>query len=163
MELILWRHADAEPGSDDMARRLTPGGEKQAAAMAKWLRAHLPREYTLLASPAVRAQQTAAALGRPITDKALAPGASPKDIRHAVENYEGLGSVGGHQPDLGRVAAKLVADLREEWSVEKGAIWWLEGEERRASRRWCHRTCCSTDTLRSESPLTVSLMPTDFQ
>ena len=129
MELILWRHADAEPGSDDMARRLTPAGEKQAAAMAKWLRAHLPREYTLLASPAVRAQQTAAALGRPITEKALAPGASPKDIRHAVENYEGLVIVVGHQPDLGRVAAKLVADLREEWSVEKGAIWWLEGKE----------------------------------
>ena len=63
MELILWRHADAEDGADDMARRLTPAGEEQAAAMAQWLRAHLPAQYTLLASPAVRAQQTAAALG----------------------------------------------------------------------------------------------------
>ena len=129
MELVLWRHADAEPGADDMARRLTPAGEKQAAAMARWLRAHLPREYTLLASPAVRAQQTAAALGRPLTEKALAPGASPKDIRRAVEEYKGLVIVVGHQPDLGRVAARLVADVREEWAVEKGAIWWLEGSE----------------------------------
>jgi phosphohistidine phosphatase len=129
MELILWRHADAEPGSDDMARRLTPAGETQAAAMAKWLRAHLPRDYTLLASPAVRAQQTAAALGRPITEKALAPGASPKDIRRAVEEHEGLVIVVGHQPDLGRAAAELVGDLRAEWAVEKGAIWWLEGDE----------------------------------
>ena len=125
----MWRHADAEAGADDMARRLTPAGEKQAAAMAKWLRAHLPREYTLLASPAVRAQQTAAALGRPITEKALAPGASPKDIRHVVEAYKGLVIVVGHQPDLGRAAARLVADAREEWAVEKGAIWWLEGRE----------------------------------
>ena len=61
MDLILWRHADAEDGADDMARRLTPRGEKQAAAMAEWLRARLPRNYTVLASPAVRAQQTAAA------------------------------------------------------------------------------------------------------
>ena len=129
MELILWRHADAEDGADDMARRLTPKGEKQAAAMAKWLRTHLPGHYTLLASPAVRAQQTAAALGRPLTEKALAPGASPKDIRHAVEKHEGLVIVVGHQPDLGRAAAKLVADLRAEWAVEKGAIWWLEGRE----------------------------------
>jgi phosphohistidine phosphatase len=129
MELILWRHADAESGSDDMARRLTAAGEKQAAAMAKWLRGHLPGEYTLLASPAVRAQQTASALGRPLTEKALAPGASPKDIRHAVEKHAGLVIVVGHQPDLGRAAAKLVADLRAEWHVEKGAIWWLEGRE----------------------------------
>jgi len=97
--------------------------------MAKWLRAHLPREYTLLASPAVRAQQTAAALGRPITEKALAPGASPKDIRRAAAEHKGLVIIVGHQPDLGRAAARLVADSRAEWPVEKGAIWWLEGEQ----------------------------------
>ena len=62
MELILWRHADAEDGADDMARRLTAKGERQAAAMATWLRANLPSQHTLMASPAVRAQQTAAAL-----------------------------------------------------------------------------------------------------
>ena len=130
MDLILWRHADAEAGADDMARRLTPAGEKEAAAMAKWLRARLPREHTLLVSPAVRAQQTAAALGSPIvTEKALAPGASPKDIRRAAEKHKGLVIIVGHQPDLGRAAAKLVADLRAEWSIKKGAIWWLEGSE----------------------------------
>jgi len=130
MDLILWRHADAEPGSDDMARRLSPAGEKEAAAMAKWLRAHLPRSHTLLASPAVRAQQTAAALGSPIvTESALAPGASPKDIRRAAEKHKGLVIVVGHQPDLGRAAAKFVADAHAEWSIKKGAIWWLEGSE----------------------------------
>jgi phosphohistidine phosphatase len=128
MELILWRHADAEDGADDMARRLTAKGEKQAAAMAKWLRAHLPGEYTLLASPALRAQQTAAALGKPVTENALAPGASVAAIVKAAEKHRGIVIVVGHQPDLGRAAAQLVANAQTEWSVEKGAVWWLAGE-----------------------------------
>ena len=37
MELILWRHADAEPGDPDLARRLTSKGQKQAERMAAWL------------------------------------------------------------------------------------------------------------------------------
>ena len=52
MDIILWRHADAEDGADDLARRLTAKGEAQAAAMAKWLRRHLPADYVVLASPA---------------------------------------------------------------------------------------------------------------
>ena len=129
MDLILWRHADAEDGADDMARRLTPKGEQQAAAMASWLRAHLARDFVVLASPAVRAQQTAAALGaKVITEKALAPGASPAAIAKAAQGHKGTVIVVGHQPDLGRAAAKLVANAATEWSIEKGALWWLQGE-----------------------------------
>src|SRR5712692_3393371 len=129
MELILWRHADAEDGADDLARRLTTKGEKQAAAMAKWLRAHLPGHYTLVASPAVRAQQTAAALeANIVTDKTLAPGASPAAIVKAAQKHKGMVLIVGHQPDLGRAAAQLVANARTEWSIEKGAIWWLVGD-----------------------------------
>jgi len=128
MELILWRHADAEDGADDMARRLTPKGEQQAQAMAQWLRAHLPGQYTLLASPAVRAQQTASALATPITEKTLAPGASVAAIVKAAEKHRGIVIVVGHMPDLGRAAAELVANTRTEWSIEKGAVWWLAGD-----------------------------------
>ncbi|HYL88004.1 MAG TPA: histidine phosphatase family protein [Burkholderiales bacterium] len=128
MELILWRHADAEDGADDLARRLTPKGEQQAALMASWLRAHLPGQYTLLASPAARAQQTATSLGTPITERSLAPGASVAAIVKAAEKYKGLVIVVGHQPDLGRAAAQLVASARAEWPVEKAAVWWLAGD-----------------------------------
>ena len=129
MELILWRHADAEDGADDMARRLTAKGEGQAAAMAKWLRAHLPERYTVLASPAIRAQQTAAALGAAIvTDKTLAPGASVSAIVQAAEKHKGVVLIVGHQPDLGRAAARLAANASSEWHIEKGAIWWLVGD-----------------------------------
>ena len=133
MELILWRHADAEDGADDMARRLTSKGRKQAAAMAEWLHSHLPEHYTLVASPAVRAQQTAEALGaRIVTDKALAPGASASAIIKVAEKHKGLVLIVGHQPDLGAAAARLVANAAAEWSIEKGAIWWLAGGRIRA-------------------------------
>ena len=59
MELILWRHADAELGQPDSERRLTDKGHKQAARMAKWLAERLPEDYVVMASPAVRAQRQA--------------------------------------------------------------------------------------------------------
>ena len=127
MDLILWRHADAEYGGDDLARRLTPKGREQAAAMAKWLHAHLPKDYTLVASPAVRAQETAQALGpKIVSDITLAPGASVTDIAKAAERHKGLVIIVGHQPDLGQAAAKL-AGASGEWQIEKGAIVWFAG------------------------------------
>ena len=37
MDLILWRHADAEDGMPDLERKLTRKGHKQAEAVARWL------------------------------------------------------------------------------------------------------------------------------
>ena len=128
MELILWRHADAEDGKPDLERKLTPKGHEQAARVAKWLREHLPSQFSVVASPAVRAQQTAAALGVQVkTDKALAPGASVKQILAAVNTQKTVVIV-GHQPDLGRAVAHLVAGVRCEWHIEKGGFWWLAVE-----------------------------------
>ena len=128
MDVILWRHADAEDGKPDLERKLTPKGHEQAARVAKWLREHLPSRFSVVASPAVRAQQTAAALGVQVeTDTALAPGASVEQILAAVNTQETVVIV-GHQPDLGRAVAHLVAGVRSEWHIEKGGFWWLSGE-----------------------------------
>ena len=54
MELILWRHADAEDGVPDEARRLTAKGRKQAEKMAAWLTARLPADCRVMVSPATR-------------------------------------------------------------------------------------------------------------
>ncbi len=135
MDIILWRHADAEDGADDMARRLTAKGEAQAAAMAKWLRRHLPAEYVLLASPARRAQQTAAALHAAIhSEPHLAPGASAHALVESARKHreKGLVILVGHQPDLGRAAAQLVAHAHADWWIEKGAVWWIEGHRIKA-------------------------------
>ena len=75
MDLILWRHAEAEPGEPDLGRRLTSKGLKQAERMGEWLDRHLPDGTRIIASPADRAQQTALALKRKFkTMDEIAPG-----------------------------------------------------------------------------------------
>ena len=37
MNLLLWRHAEAQDGDPDLARELTARGRKQAEKMAHWL------------------------------------------------------------------------------------------------------------------------------
>ena len=131
MELILWRHADAEDGTPDLERRLTPKGREQAARVASWLLARLPAEYTVIASPAARAQQTAAALKVPVkTLRQLAPGAKVGAIAEAAgwPRAGGTTIVVGHQPDLGRAAAYFLSGKESEWPIEKGALWWLAAE-----------------------------------
>ncbi len=49
MDLILWRHAEAEPGEPDLGRRLTAKGLKQAERMGAWLDHHLPDGTRILA------------------------------------------------------------------------------------------------------------------
>ncbi len=128
MELILWRHADAEDGALDLERRLTKKGRKQAARVAEWLLEHLPDDFVVLASPAARAQETAEALGVKIkTVNELAPGASVKKIMQAAGWPDGEGTVivVGHQPDLGTAAAHLCG-ISSGWSLKKGGLWWFE-------------------------------------
>jgi phosphohistidine phosphatase len=128
MDLILWRHAEAEDGVPDMARALTPKGEKQAAQMARWLREHLPKDTRVLVSPATRAQQTARALTSQFeTERAIAPGASFASLLAKTGWPEAKGAVlvVGHQPTLGEVAAMLISGHPSDWIIKKGAIMWL--------------------------------------
>ena len=137
MHLILWRHAEAEDiAASDLARPLTTRGRKQAQNVARWLRARLPDDAVILASPAARTIQTAEAL----TDqyrvvRELAPDASVEEVLTAVGWPEGLSStvvVVGHQPTLGEVAARLLSggtDSRS-WAVKKAGVLWLASRER---------------------------------
>jgi phosphohistidine phosphatase len=131
MELILWRHADAEPaapGQPDETRALTAKGNKQAQRMADWLNRNLPESCRILVSPAVRTVQTADALGRKFkTSAALAPDASPEDILHAArwpDSREPV-LVVGHQPALGQVAAMLIGGAKQDWTLRKGSACWI--------------------------------------
>jgi phosphohistidine phosphatase len=141
MELILWRHADAEDGKPDGERSLTEKGYKQAARMAKWLRARLPEDVVVLASPARRAQQTARALSEDFkTVSGLDTPASTQDLLRACDWPRGGVVVAvGHQPTMGEVAALLLAGSTTQWSVKKGAIVWLAlhgAESRPRLRAW---------------------------
>jgi phosphohistidine phosphatase len=136
MDLILWRHAEAlemREVADDLARALTPKGERQAQRLAGWLNRQLPATARVLVSPARRAQQTAAALERKFkTLDALAPAATVEALLHAVRWPDAREPVlvVGHQPTLGLVAAYLLSGQPQPWAVRKGAAWWLRGRER---------------------------------
>lgn len=128
MDLILWRHADAEEGYPDLARKLTAKGHKQADAIAKWLRPRLPKDSSILVSPAVRAQQTAQALTSEYqTAKQIAPGSDYAAVLEAAGWPDGKGAVlvVGHQPTLGETVAWLLCGDPGEWHIKKGAVWWL--------------------------------------
>src|SRR5262245_58379088 len=122
MDLILWRHADAEDGVPDAERELTPRGEKQAKRVAEWLQEHLPEEYVVLASPARRARQTAQALTKKLElVEAVGTGASPKGVLTAAgwPDRNGMVIVVGHQPTLGQTIARALTGRDEDWSLRK--------------------------------------------
>ena len=134
MELILWRHAEAEDAGPkgDAARELTRRGQKQAQRMGEWLRPRLEGEWRVVASPAARAVQTAQALGREFETR------SPLDTSATAEGvlfeadwpHDERVIVVGHQPTLGEVAAFLMNGRRGDVAVRKGAIWWFATRER---------------------------------
>ena len=133
MDLILWRHAEAEPGEPDLGRRLTSKGLKQAERIAAWLEPRLPDTTRILVSPAARTQQTALALGRKFrTVDEVAPGASAASVLAAAGWPDAREPVlvVGHQPTLGEIAAMLLAGESAPWSVKKGAVWWLSNRTR---------------------------------
>lgn len=150
VELILWRHAEAEDGFNDLARELTPKGRKQAAKMAAWLNARLPDECRLLSSPAARALQTAQALNRKIETVAeLAPGASVEAILKAAGWPGGEGEcvlIAGHQPDLGAVAAHLMG-ARGSLPVKKAGAWWFTSRARTPGDEVVLRAVIAPDLL----------------
>lgn len=133
MDLILWRHAEAEPGEPDLGRGLTAKGMRQAERMAAWLDSHLPDTCRVLVSPAQRAQQTAQALKRKFrTVPELAPGGSVAAIL-SISGWPDAREpalIVGHQPTLGETAAWLLSGTAAPWSVRKAALWWLSGRAR---------------------------------
>ncbi len=138
MDLILWRHADAIPGSEtlpDLDRPLSPKGQRQAKRMGEWLNRVLPENARILVSPSLRTVSTADALERRYKIvPSLAPDGSIDQLLaetrwpHARE----LTMVVGHQPTLGLAAAYLMGathiTTENPWRIKKGAIWWIRAK-----------------------------------
>ncbi|MDB5941308.1 MAG: phosphohistidine phosphatase sixA-like protein [Ramlibacter sp.] len=136
MDLIIWRHAEAEDereGLDDLERALTPKGEKQAARMARWLDQHLPENARILCSPALRCEQTVLPLGREykVRDE-LAPDTGADKLLAAADwpHSSQAVLVVGHQPRLGQLVARLIGVKNGDFPIRKGAVWWLRSRER---------------------------------
>ena len=128
MDLILWRHADAEDGIPDDARKLTSKGEKQARRVAKWLSERAPSDTLVLVSPAKRAQQTAKAFTKDFETRAeLGTASAPAALLKAAgwPNRHGTVMIVGHQPVVGETVALLLTGEPSDWAFKKGAVWWL--------------------------------------
>ncbi|HEY2022293.1 SixA phosphatase family protein [Paraburkholderia sp.] len=152
MDLILWRHAEAEDvASSDLSRALTTRGRKQAQNAARWLRTRLPDDAIVLVSPAVRTIQTAETL----TDqyrvvREIAPNASANDVLAAAGWPGGIAQavvIVGHQPTLGHVAARLIGDIHASWPVKKAGIWWIASRERDGEDQAVLRAAITPDLI----------------
>jgi len=153
VRLLLVRHADAEPadrvGGVDADRPLTEGGRHQAATVAAGVAAMLDeRLHQLLASPKVRALETAAPMAvclpegrRPVPLASLA-GDAPEDVvadlRAALRpGADDVVACVGHQPHLGLLAAYLTGADPDHWPtrVAKASVMELSGELAKAGMR----------------------------
>lgn len=154
MNLILWRHAEAEDAEPDMDRRLTPKGHRQAHAVAKWLHERLPEKFAVFASPARRTRETADALA---CDYQVSNDLAPDvDVAHYLgisdwplspQGSGGTVILVGHQPIIGRFASLLLSGEQREWSVRKGGLWWFSTRDREERRRIVLRAVVSPDLL----------------
>lgn len=150
MELILWRHAEAESGVPDLRRALTAKGHEQAWKTADWLNRHLPNSCRIFSSPATRTVQTAEALGRKFTVHAdLGTSTTPEKILAAAGWPDNANPVliVGHQPTLGMVASLLITGEAQEWTIRKGNVWWISCKDKKELGSNYIRTVITPDFL----------------
>ncbi|MBN3804108.1 phosphohistidine phosphatase SixA [Paraburkholderia sp. Ac-20336] len=152
MDLILWRHAEAEDvAASDLARALTTRGRKQAQGVAKWLRARLPEDSVVLASPAIRTIQTAETLSDQYrVVRELAPNASAREVLDAAGWPDGIAQtvvIVGHQPTLGHVAAQLLGNSPASWPLKKAGVWWIASRERDGAEQAVLRAAISPELV----------------
>ena len=109
MRILIVRHAEAAPGEPDELRPLMPEGREHARALGGRLRTEGFVPDVIVTSPLLRARETAAALalGDPVVDERLAPGASPADVRDAASDRGDIVLLVGHQPDCSQAVLEL--------------------------------------------------------
>lgn len=141
INLILWRHAEAEMDSDsgnDVDRVLTRRGRKDASKMAKWLYQHLPASTKILSSPASRCLETAHALKELSTHRNEPFVITVADFlgidngvevieREVIDRADADETVliVGHQPNLGLLVVKFLGMDETACVIKKGSVWWL--------------------------------------
>jgi phosphohistidine phosphatase len=150
VDLLLWRHAEAEEGTPDSERTLTPRGLKQSQRMAKWLDQHAPANLRTLVSPAVRTRQTIEAWNHDYEiTAAVGLDATPQSLLEAAQwpTTEEAVLIVGHQPTLGQVAALLLRNDDNTLSFRKGALWWFQRRERHGELQTVLKTVINADLI----------------
>lgn len=143
MNILVVRHAIAEyrgarPGIADADRALTDEGVRRMAAAAAGLRHLLSSIAVIGYSPLRRARETAEILATAYPGvhmsevKALAPGGEPFALERWVAGVDaGPVAVVGHEPDLGRWIARLLAGEPAPFApLKKGGVCLLHYDRR---------------------------------
>ncbi|MFC3608942.1 phosphohistidine phosphatase SixA [Stutzerimonas tarimensis] len=134
MKLWLLRHGEAEPRArSDAERALTERGRLETRASA----AHLADVRSILASPLVRAQQTAALAGEILafageiqTVPWATPDSDPLAAMRYLDRFEGESVLlVSHMPFIGELGGLLVhGHRRDPLSMRTGSLAELDGE-----------------------------------
>ena len=137
---MLWllRHGDAEGGAgDDAARRLTPKGERQARSAGQALAALGVRLDACLASPRVRAADTARLACEPLgVEVEVTPELAGGDFDpHALCAGRGEVLLVGHEPDFSNAVAALTG---ARIALKKGGLATIEDRRLVALLRPAH-------------------------
>ena len=136
MELILWRHAEAEKlvgGLPDLDRKLTENGKKQAASMAAWLKPRLPKNTRIHVAPSRRTRHTADFLELAYSvERKLGMGADTTDLLSVANWPEGREAVliVCHQPSIGRLVSLFIGGTESDMPIKKCGVLWFSTRER---------------------------------
>lgn len=157
MDLLLWRHGDEAQHDDHLKRPLTLRGEKQARAVAKWIRQHAPKHLRIIVSPAQGARQSAATLGLAFEiSPNLGPKSQASDLLAVAGWPDGTGKrhgavlLIGHQPGLGQLASLLLAGNERPWTIKKGGLWWFSNRVRAGETQTVLRSVVYPDDLKGD-------------
>lgn len=141
MQLLLIRHGIAEDFTlthshqSDAERALTSEGKAKMQKVAKGLAQQIENINYLIASPYVRAQQTADILATSFSHATretltlLIPGGSFHGILDYLQQYQASDTVAlvGHETDLGELGTWLLSGHRANWlPLKKGSVYLLE-------------------------------------
>ena len=159
IHLFIWRHAEADDSSPDIARPLTARGHRDAARVAKALAKKLDETAIVISSPAVRTRETVepliarASLHLQI-DQRLAAGAALDELLDVLEHA--LASANsdepaivlvGHQPWCGQLARRLLTDTPGHMSIKKASAWWLVRRTRDGASEWMMKSVLDPDLV----------------
>lgn len=119
MELFFLRHGRAEevkPGQTDADRVLSTEGGHEVEEVAAGLPLLGLMPDVIIASPLIRARQTAQIVATalsgdaPIEDERLSPGCTLQAVQHIVADHPDAARLlfVGHEPDLSRIVSELI-------------------------------------------------------
>lgn len=135
--IILYRHGLAEEaaeGQRDEDRALTDEGHLQTRQRSRGLARLVKRPDVILASPLLRAAETAVWLSEAWKKKVeisvtglLAPGSSPDELIRSLEELDGRRIIAvGHEPGLTAIMAAMTGLPAEKLSLSKDGCYGIE-------------------------------------